>query len=204
MLKNWIFLLPLFAITGCFSNAAEPKGKFPAQCQSTAAEPDHYLVGIAPTEPTKATVTQVASALARGHSRKVTIDQLNGDQLYTIYSSEHDQRAIQGIARRWSIAPITEEGIAAPFQRLQTFGNSYHNIVMQAFIVTAGTSDPAALSKIRAAATNLKNFHCLQVNVIGIDPAHRLKMAEALSPIDNNRLRFGGSDYQEWQHLVDE
>jgi hypothetical protein len=202
--KKWIFLLPLLTITGCFSSAAEIKSKFSAKCQSTAAEADHYFVGSAPTEQAKAIVTQVGGSLARAHSRKITIDQLNGDQLYTIYSSEHDQRAIQGIARRWSIAPVTDQGIAAPFQRLHTFGNNYQNIILQAFIVTAGTSDPAALSKIRAAATNLKTFHCLQVNVIGIDPAHRLKMAEALSPIDNNRLRFGGTDYQEWKHLVDE
>jgi hypothetical protein len=202
--KNWLLLLFLLPLTGCFSTAAELKSQYPSQCQSTATEPDRYLAGIAPTEPAKAIVTQVTSALARGHSRKITIDQLNGDQLYTIYSSEQDQRAIQGIGSRWPIAPILDTGIAAPFQRLHTFGNRYSNIILQAFIVTPGTSDPAALRKIRAAATNLKTFHCLQVNVIGIEPAHRLKMAEALSPIDNNRLRFGGTHYQEWQHLVDE
>jgi hypothetical protein len=201
--RNGAKFLPLFLfLPGCFSSTAETKGKFPPRCQSTATEPDYYLVSSVTTEPEKVLASQVTSALARSYSRKTTIDQLNGDQLYTLFSSEHNQRAIQSIANQWIIAPILDSGIATAIQRIQTFGNSDTKIALQVYIVGSGTSDPAALSKIRTAANNIKSFHCLQVNFIGVAPAHRLKMAEALSPL-RDRLRFSGSNYQEYQTLID-
>jgi hypothetical protein len=195
-----LLILPIF-LHGCFSAKAD--NKLP-KCQSTATEPDLYLASSTPTESEKQIAIQVTNALARSHSRIFTIDQVNGDQLQTIYSNEHDQRVIQSIANNnLVIAPVTPQGIVAPFQRLYTFGKNPSNIMLQAYIITSGTSDPTALTKIRTAAQNLTKFHCLQVNVIGLDPAHRLKMSEALSPI-RSHLRFSGTDQQEWQQLIDE
>jgi hypothetical protein len=174
------------------------------KCQNMATESDLYLVSSTPTKSNQQIALQVINALALTHSRIFTIDKVNGDQLQTIYSNEHDQRVIQSIANNsLVIAPVTPQGIVAPFQRLHTFGKNPSNIMLQAYIITSGTSDPTALTKIRTAAQNLTKFHCLQVNVIGLDPAHRIKMSEALSPI-RSHLRFSGSDQQEWQQLIDE
>ena len=147
---------------------------------------------------------QVLDGLARLDSRQITIDRVTGDQLNTIYSNRHDRRAIQQVAKQWTIVPVTEKGIVAPFERIHAIGHSNDDIGIfsKVYIFTAGTSNPDTLEKIRTAATTLQGYSCLQVNVIGLDSANRLKMSEALNPI-NTKLRFASRDRQEWQQLID-
>jgi hypothetical protein len=200
-------LLLATILSGCFSSTAQVPdgGSLSARCQSTVSSADIYYKAMTNTKAEQKTASQVLMSLARGNSRKITIDQANGDQLDTHYSSDHNRPAIQDLAKQLSIVPAGDQAIVLGFQRLHTFGgknNRYANNYLQAYIVTTGTSDPAILQKLTSAANELKDFACLQVNVIGLDKTHRLKMAEALKPLAD-RLRFSSSNYQEWKHLVD-
>jgi monofunctional glycosyltransferase len=104
------------------------------KCQNMATEADLYLVSSTPTKSNQQIALQVINALARSHSRIFTIDQMNGDQLQTVYSNERDQRVVQSIANNsLAIAPVTPQGIVAPFQRLHTFGKNPSNIILQAY-----------------------------------------------------------------------
>jgi hypothetical protein len=203
--KKFLMLLPILALGGCFSSVAKTSSKIPDQCQSHASKADYYYAGMANNGAEQKTNAKLLSILAKIDSHKITIDQVNGNQLDTLYSSNHNQRAVQDIGKKWPIVPATDPGIVAPFQRLRTFGsqgNRYQNSYLQAYIVTTGTSDPATLAKLGSAARELQGFTCLRINVIGLDKAHRLKMSEALSPVAD-RLHFSSSNYQEWQNLID-
>jgi hypothetical protein len=201
MMWRLVFLLTIpFLIPACSNSVAEVKPKFSPRCQATAVASNAYVVG---GDDSQAKLTkQVFNSLARKQGGQITIDQINGEQLNTLYSSRFDRAVLQRMGKEWSGMAITGDGLAAPFERLHSLSEVHTNTVLQAYILTPGTSDLQVLAKLTSAAQELKSHPCVQVNVIGLDKVNRLKMAEALKPI-RDRLRFASDNRQEWQQLID-
>jgi hypothetical protein len=199
MQKSLLLISLVLGLPTCADSAAQVKTTFPASCQATASTSMIYVVG--GDESQGKLTNQVFNVLATKQGSQVTVDQIDGNQLNTLYSSHVDRKALQQIGKNWTKVAVNGDGLVAAFQRIHNLNEVTAQVGLQAYLITPGTSDPQVLAKLTSTAQELKNHTCIQVNVIGLDKVNRLKMAEALKPIAN-RLRFASDNRKEWQQLL--
>lgn len=198
-----ILILTLFGITAC------PSKKTP-----------HILVIVHNNSDSTAQVTE---AFMHRLSKKtssdypIAIEQARGESIVSLFSHQATRRAIREISFKLDgdsktphLDPISSdpETMVKAMHRLSDHAHKTKTKArpLRVFIITSGTSKNTVIQRMKAISQllvkkGLKSH--IQLYMIGLDEEHRLKMAQAVSPLVGSVFLSGNNDY-EWTNYLDE
>jgi hypothetical protein len=186
-----------FSLASC----SQPVSSQSSGCQNPN-EPIVYVAASATDSASLKRLRSVFHHIAGKDGKQIIIDGVVGDKVVNQYSNQPKRRITQGLANKWEIAPTTAVGLVASLDRLQTLAKAHPKQAIVAYLLSAGTSDSAILSRLKYSANGLKTHTCLSVRLIGIEPANRLMTSESFAPI-RDRVRFASDKAEEWMQVLE-
>lgn len=130
-----------------------------------------------------------------------------------LLSKQANRRSIQQLRSQLDPNPQTPELEPIPssdtaiVSAIQRFGDHVAETngkqPIYCYVVTDGTSNPQVIAKLREISKTLKqyNLETAHLFVLGLNPKHRLSMAEGFAPI-GDRVEFASNNYDEWVQLL--
>lgn len=143
-----------------------------------------------------------AKAFLDGASRKVkhyerlSLTVLEGDESHPVYSDAAKREAVEEVIESEIVErPASDAALGAALQQIRQAGEDLHpGEHLTAVIVTAGTSDSAALEKLSAICSQIPRSGAVTLYIAGVTPTNRQALAPIFHSIRANAQVLGASE----------